>query len=687
MPKALSQVSKGTILRRRLTFAATAACLGLPSSGAAVEQFADNPPTATVERPGSAAGPMAMSPEAPLVPSAGGEAFWAATIDYVDAKIFNPRTGMEDKVRLRAYQGPGVDPDYPFVAPTISLFPGETFRITLDNRLSADDSSCGEGHNKSNEPHCFNSTNLHAHGLWVSPSGNSDNVLLRINPGVKFQYEYNIPADHPAGTYWYHPHLHGSTALQVSSGMAGALIIRGTRLPSVGQTGDVDTLLRHEDGTAFHERVVLLQQIPYACYDASGRIKTDPPVDDAGAWVCDQGETGTIERYGAPVGSDGQPIGPDQFGNGIWKASGRYTTINGRTIPTFAGATAGRIERWRLIHAGVRDSISLGFQKTRPAEIASAVSAAYTASTPEERAAFVDQVCDGTNIAQHALAEDGHTRDRLVEQTKSTLHPGYREDVLVVFPTPGIYCIVDGDLPATGTASQQVKSRQLLGFIEVGQGPGTGGLSAAAYLKQELISAAARFMPPDIGQTVIADIDQGLLLSAFQSHRAIEPQEVTGKQTLAFRIDTSVSPPNFQIGSLDEKDAGVDLRPYDPARVDRVLRLGGVEEWRMKSLFAGHPFHIHVNPFQIVEILEGTKDVSGFEPDNKSPYARLKGVWKDTLFISGSNRTFVLRTRYQRYIGDFVLHCHILDHEDQGMMQNVRIALPDGHGGVAPSHH
>jgi L-ascorbate oxidase len=47
----------------------------------------------------------------------------------------------------------------------------------------------------------------------------------------------------------------------------------------------------------------------------------------------------------------------------------------------------------------------------------------------------------------------------------------------------------------------------------------------------------------------------------------------------------------------------------------------------------------------------------------------------------------ITRTRYQRYIGEFVLHCHILDHEDQGMMQNVRIGLPDGKGGVAPMGH
>ena len=48
-----------------------------------------------------------------------------------------------------------------------------------------------------------------------------------IKPGEERQYEYFIREDHPAGTYWYHPHLHGSSAMQVGSGMAGALIIEG----------------------------------------------------------------------------------------------------------------------------------------------------------------------------------------------------------------------------------------------------------------------------------------------------------------------------------------------------------------------------------------------------------------------------------------------------------------------------
>ena len=90
------------------------------------------------------------------------------------------------------------------------------------------------------------------------------------------------------------------------------------------------------------------------------------------------------------------------------------------------------------------------------------------------------------------------------------------------------------------------------------------------------------------------------------------------------------------------------------------------------------------------------KDDFGSADGTPDPqYRSLKGVWKDTLWIknvappgqSPGKYTVVVRTHYRRYIGDFVLHCHILDHEDQGMMQNVRIALPDGDGGVANPHH
>jgi hypothetical protein len=56
--------------------------------------------------------------------------------------------------------------------------------------------------------HLREPTNLHTHGLHVSPSGNHDNVFVRINPGRRFTYEYQIPRDNEPGSYWYHPHLH-----------------------------------------------------------------------------------------------------------------------------------------------------------------------------------------------------------------------------------------------------------------------------------------------------------------------------------------------------------------------------------------------------------------------------------------------------------------------------------------------
>ena len=49
-------------------------------------------------------------------------------------------------------------------------------------------------------------TNLHFHGLQVSPSGAADNPFLSISAGHSFTYRFDIPADHPQGTFWYHDH-------------------------------------------------------------------------------------------------------------------------------------------------------------------------------------------------------------------------------------------------------------------------------------------------------------------------------------------------------------------------------------------------------------------------------------------------------------------------------------------------
>lgn len=103
------------------------------------------------------------------------------------------------EVRVLAYDGtmPG---------PTLRVRPGDRVTLRLRNDLGA-------------------VTNLHTHGLVVSPEGNSDNVFTMIGPGASFDYDYRLGDDHPTGVFWYHPHHHGTTAEQLFAGLYGAIIV------------------------------------------------------------------------------------------------------------------------------------------------------------------------------------------------------------------------------------------------------------------------------------------------------------------------------------------------------------------------------------------------------------------------------------------------------------------------------
>jgi L-ascorbate oxidase len=675
-------------------FVALLVALKAPAAAQTAAQSFANPPSLQERGAGNRIQAELFQLSAPSIAS---RRDFDLTVAYTDNKIWNPSTNRFDKVHLRSYTGDGVDPNAPYVAPAIEVRPGQTVSITLHNRLPADP-TCTAASQPVDIPHCFNGTNLHSHGLWVSPTGNSDNVLLSINPGIDFQYVYNLPPDHPAGTFWYHSHRHGSTALQVSSGMAGALIVRGDRMPTPTATGDIDVLMKNADLTPMEDRVLVLQQIQYACLDAQGQVKVRK--DDQGkvvAWVCDPTDTGVIESYSYPGGGG--------FGPPTWVQSGRFTTINGLVRPVFQGR-AGRPERWRLIHGGVRDTITFGFRRRKDS------APAYAALDAKQAAQYIQENCTGDLLSYQQIAADGLTMRQARAVPVTVLQPGYRTDALVVFPTAGDYCVVNESAPAAGSVSREQGERQLLGLVEVGPGAAVG--DTTSYLETLMASVAVRIMPPGLRDKVAADLRDGLKFTSFIPHPDIADSEITGKQELVFFINIPNSGPvTFEVGNKSIDPAHFDPaqfkpQPYDPNRIDRTLRLGGVDEWTLQSGFVSHPFHIHVNPFQIVSITDpsgrdvsapGAVDNSGGQVDPQ--YPGLKGVWKDTLWVkdlinnpadfpsklSTSMYTIKIRTRYQRYIGEFVLHCHILDHEDQGMMQNVSIQLPNGVGGISASHH
>jgi FtsP/CotA-like multicopper oxidase with cupredoxin domain len=117
--------------------------------------------------------------------------------------------------------------------PTLHLNPGDTLNITVTNNTPT--SPVGEPYGP---PNCGDTTqqngmtggsmNIHYHGTNVSPQCHGDNVTKTlINPGSTFQYNIKFPSDEPPGLYWYHPHVHGLAEAAVQGGGTGALVVDG----------------------------------------------------------------------------------------------------------------------------------------------------------------------------------------------------------------------------------------------------------------------------------------------------------------------------------------------------------------------------------------------------------------------------------------------------------------------------
>jgi suppressor of ftsI len=158
-------------------------------------------------------------------------------LDTTLAARYGPVVIAGRTVQTEAYEN-----SYP--SPTLRFRGGDRLRVRLDNQLppqsfdtAAAPAILGGRHPKHDAGMIaeVNFSNLHIHGMHVSPVGNGDNIFLDINPGQSFQYDYPIPTDHPPGMYWYHPHRHGLTDQQDGFGMMGAMVVEGAldRLPGI----------------------------------------------------------------------------------------------------------------------------------------------------------------------------------------------------------------------------------------------------------------------------------------------------------------------------------------------------------------------------------------------------------------------------------------------------------------------
>lgn len=470
-------------------------------------------------------------------------------------------------VTLRAYNGR-------LVGPTLRLKPGDTLDLDLQNKLPRETpqevadqlrQEASQAHIET-RPHSYNTTNLHTHGLHVSPVGNSDNVLLAIPPQTGLPYEIKVPSNHPPGSFWYHAHTHGSTAIQVGSGMAGALIIEDdeARIPPALRAANRG------------EKVFVFQTI---LYDASGRVDDITaffPDSPATEKLCEQGQSGCT-----------------------WQNSKRRLTVNGQIVPVIR-MRPGEVQRWRLIDSAFRETINVQLEGHPLYEIA----------------------LDGLYLGRIDVWRPGQSVQ---------LQPGYRSDVLVkASRTPGTYRLIDAPSSASVALRAVAEPEHLLAEVVVDGPP----LDMPLPTSEEM-AALAPF--PGVN---LKDQADGVQVAVFKLGSDLRPED----QRNYFQIN---------------------YRAFNPSHV-RTVRLGATDMWTLTTVgdpFPNgipplpHVFHIHVNPFQVAR------------PD---PSGQTETVWKDTVLVP-AGQTVNLYTRYLDYIGPFVMHCHILDHEDLGMMEVVEV--------------
>jgi FtsP/CotA-like multicopper oxidase with cupredoxin domain len=477
-----------------------------------------------------------------------------------------------DDVYLRTYNGASV-------GPALSVRPGDQLNIRVANQLPTDNTPCPdmdhEGMN--NAPVGVNTTNLHTHGLHISPRGNSDNVFVQVCPaGGCFDYQYQIPSDHPPGTLWYHPHKHGSAAVQVANGMAGALIVRGAIDDFYASRG-------------IEERLFLFQQVPFSL------------------------KNGTYTSEWSDVNNDAlQP----------------FTLINGQLKPIIR-MDAGKVYLWRTIHGGISATIPFSVRNASGAQ------------------------------PLYRVAVDGLTTGTVDQMTTADLAPGNRVDVLVKLPA-GTYDLVKPTVDHTRALNlRHSEAGQVLATIIVKSGSDNMPIPTSADM--------APFVPPH---------------PTFSSGLPVRPIQ------LGF-ADVQGGSGHWHFCA--KNDAGtVVCEPYNPDHPLQVV-LGDSEQWQVVNTdsYLAHPFHIHVNPFQVVNIeydqawldFYSNKQNIQYNPVTKLPINPLDFVWRDTMLIHPCQKV-TFNTKYEDFDGCFVMHCHILRHEDQGMMKQVEILPTRG----APSN-
>ncbi|MCK5391794.1 MAG: multicopper oxidase domain-containing protein [Deltaproteobacteria bacterium] len=517
------------------------------------------------------------------------------------------------------------------VGPTLRINPGDSIQIDLINNFPENP----ENQRLGAFPKDPFTTNFHSHGLTVSPDGISDNVFRRMMPGSTNAIQIDVGSDHQSGTFWYHPHVHGSVSFSFFGGMAGFIIIEG----GPGDLNEVPEIAAAKE---------ILMAFSVIRTDANGDV---PFVNqNATQFSSDNGAT-----------------------NGLWSTfqnSNFYFVTNGVTNPTLK-MRPGEVQRWRLLDAASGETLPIILEDHELHVLAN-----DGINVPEMLTLPVNDpyVMGAGNRADLLIkaGEPGTYQLQVLDPTGSYsvtpqgIAPGPRRARIGLdFPAP-TYPIILATIVVEGNVMNM--------DLPSGPLPQTSGIPT----REQMVTT-----PPDEERNIAFEI-------CGKRARQAMPENRLPSCGWYFDLYDADYWGGIEFTSLlmarDADDEGIPNPVVDPEmpRIDYEkeglfkgnedlfdnMFAGNFEEWTITNRsFSDHPFHIHVNPFLITHI---------------NGEALPMPEWRDTILIPAATGntnindadygTVTFRTFYDPIVpGSFVFHCHILTHEDVGMMQKLTV--------------
>ena len=469
--------------------------------------------------------------------------------------------------------------------------------------------------------HATGATNLHVHGFAVPPVKPQDDTLtLCTDPAVgparcgqrAFTYRFRVPDDMTEGLYWYHPHVHGEVQAQMLMGLTGAIIVVGPQDDARRAAGIDERLLivrQTQDLDAGRTQAAAMTSAPPASAAHKAPRRAQPATAIDTAHELLCGSNSGIDA----ISLNGTPV---PVGEAADSALANFE------IP------AGKKQLWRILNAATDAFLDLS---------------------------VVTQ--DGTLLPLEVIARDGGalTDDAgTLLPTEETLKsqfvpPAGRIEILLKAPPPGVKAYLVTHAVDTGCAGDRLPERRLAVITATGSTTVPTAAVPTAVLRGSHPSALNLF--------------SGLLARHTDRERVIAMAEYP-RPGITDQVDFYIV----------ERKPGAVLKPYGMGGPPAIVaRAGTSEEWVIENWTNElHAFHIHQVHFRVLTV-DGkpVADAPLLDVVNV-PYAEATG------YHSKEGPVRPGRVRIKLYFpeslaGDIPFHCHLVDHEDNGMMAVVRV--------------